>query len=447
MLTSLDNLILKCQTERSKKYIQEAIACYNAAAYKAAIVCTWIAVVYDIYEKIHDLSMNGDGKAKEEFEKIEKLQKELQKGNNQAIGNLLNCEREILDKAHLKFEFIDFYQYDELKRLQEDRHKCAHPTFQRDFTPFNPSAELALIHIRNSVEFLLSQPPLQGKSALQVINNILTSDFLPSENRQIKEALMSTPFAKPSPALIKALVGDLVYDIFENKIYKNRHFKILSIIADLHPLDTLKEIKRLLPNLYSQVQSKQKFSRFVGLITLLPQIDLWNNIPQSYQNAIKQFIKEGKPSTVAWALGKNPQIKDLKTTINAFILSVSADDLIQIFTSPFASNILFTMFKERIITLYKQANKWETNNEIVRELLTPFFYLLSKEDIQELKKFIFEDENIKKSNSLPLLIKNIYEYGCNFSVKEKQLFDQELTRYGLSNMILTDEEFEKILPF
>lgn len=448
MLSSLDDLILKCRSQKAKKYIQEAIACYNATAYKSAIVGTWVAVVYDIYEKIRDLSMNGDGKAKEEFQKIETWQLQLQNGNSNVTKCLLDYERNILELAHNTFEFIDIYQYDELKRLQEDRHKCAHPTFQKDWTPFNPSAELTRTHIRNSVEFLLSQPPLQGKSALHAINNILTSEFLPLEPEQIEAALMTTPFAKPSSALVKALVGSLVYDIFEDNIYKKRQFKILNVISRLYPVDTLGEIVRILPKLYPQIQTNDKFYLFVGLITRISNLNLWPNIPQAYKDAIKKFIEDGNIIQVAWTLSEAPTIKELRVPIFQYVHSLDVEDLVEIFNAPFVTKSLFGLFKGHIVSLYKKVDQWETNNTIVRNLLHPFFSSLSQTDIDEIKKFILEDENIKESNSLPQLIRDIYEYGCNNSIHEKHELDAELIQNGLENMTITDEQFDDLLiPF
>lgn len=448
MLSSLDDLILKCRSQKAQKYIQEAIVCYNATAYKSAIVGTWVAVVYDIYEKIRDLSMNGDGKAKEEFRKIETWQTQLHNGNPNVKKCLLDYERNILELAHNTFEFIDIYQYDELKRLQEDRHKCAHPTFQKDWTPFNPSPELTRTHIRNSVEFLLSQPPVQGKSALYAINNILTSEFLPLEPEQIEAALKTTPFAKPSSALIKALVEALVYDIFEGNIYKKRQFKILNVISRLHPVETLGEIVRILPKLYPQIQTNDKFYLFVGLITRLSNLTLWPSISQAYKDTIKKFITTGDVVQVAWALSEGPEIRELQLPIFEYVYSVGVDDLVKIFNSPFVTKSLFNLFKDHIISLYKKADRWEVNNTIVRNLLHPFFSFLNKTDIMEIKKFILEDENIKESNSLPQLIRDIYEYGCNNSIHEKHELDAELIQNGLENMIITDEQFDDLLiPF
>lgn len=59
-LADLDELLLKCRNSPSRVQIEEAIACYNAGAYRACIVTAWIAVVYDFLFKLNELELTGD---------------------------------------------------------------------------------------------------------------------------------------------------------------------------------------------------------------------------------------------------------------------------------------------------------------------------------------------------------------------------------------------------
>ncbi len=63
-LADIEALILKCNSDRSKSFISEATKCYRAGAYRAAIVSTWIAIVFDLTDKIRELALSGDGEAK-----------------------------------------------------------------------------------------------------------------------------------------------------------------------------------------------------------------------------------------------------------------------------------------------------------------------------------------------------------------------------------------------
>ena len=50
-MKSLEELYLSCRDKSSKAHIREAINCYKGGAYRACIVSTWIALVYDFIEK------------------------------------------------------------------------------------------------------------------------------------------------------------------------------------------------------------------------------------------------------------------------------------------------------------------------------------------------------------------------------------------------------------
>lgn len=51
-LIDIEALTLRCRADRAREYVQEAIMCYRAGAYRSAIVNSWIAVVFDLIEKV-----------------------------------------------------------------------------------------------------------------------------------------------------------------------------------------------------------------------------------------------------------------------------------------------------------------------------------------------------------------------------------------------------------
>src|SRR6185437_14668082 len=128
-----------------------------------------IAVIFDLVEKVRDLALGGDAEARAMIEKYERWQKQIEDGNPDAIKHSLDFERTLIDVTQSKFEFFEPQQLLELRRLREDRNRCAHPSYQRLDTPYRPSAELARLHLRNAVAFVLSQPPVQGKAAINAL--------------------------------------------------------------------------------------------------------------------------------------------------------------------------------------------------------------------------------------------------------------------------------------
>src|SRR5690606_5939373 len=70
-LVDLDELILRCRDEKAKTYITEAVASYRAGAYRSAIVGSWIAVCFDIIEKLRELALAGDKEAEKQIADLE----------------------------------------------------------------------------------------------------------------------------------------------------------------------------------------------------------------------------------------------------------------------------------------------------------------------------------------------------------------------------------------
>jgi hypothetical protein len=55
-LVDLETLALRCRSEQSRDYIAEALLCYRSGAYRATIVSTWIATVFDLIDKDQGVS-------------------------------------------------------------------------------------------------------------------------------------------------------------------------------------------------------------------------------------------------------------------------------------------------------------------------------------------------------------------------------------------------------
>lgn len=163
MLADLDELVLRCRDERAKEYIGEAVACYRAGAYRA-IISTWIAVAFDIIDKIRELYFGGDKAAEELTERFDAITRDND------LTRALQFERDLLENARDKFELISSQEFSDLERLQQDRHRCAHPSRTASMEVFTPSPELARAHIRSAIDHLLQHEPAQGKAAFDRIS-------------------------------------------------------------------------------------------------------------------------------------------------------------------------------------------------------------------------------------------------------------------------------------
>lgn len=72
-LTDLDALLLQCRSKRSRSYLAEAVSCYKAGAYRAGIVMTWLAVVFDLMAKLEELALGGDANAQKYVDRLAEI--------------------------------------------------------------------------------------------------------------------------------------------------------------------------------------------------------------------------------------------------------------------------------------------------------------------------------------------------------------------------------------
>lgn len=288
-LSDLDELVLKCRDEKAKSYIREAVSCYKAGAFRSSIVSTWIAVAFDIIDKYKELSLAGDKQA----ELIMKAFEAARVGND--ISASLKFERELLTKARDDFQLISHVEFTDLDRLQQDRNRCAHPSMTVDSEIFNPPAELARVHIRSAVDYLLQYPPAQGKYALGLLLKEVDSGYFPIEIDKALVAFRSGPLLKARPALVTSFIIVLLK-------------KFVSGLADrkeeLQVSTALKAVEQMHKLTYDHVLG-EKFSPIVravdaaNLDKVLPLLalldDAWVMLDEDQQDRIAAYV-EALPS-------------------------------------------------------------------------------------------------------------------------------------------------------
>ncbi|MGH9960080.1 MAG: hypothetical protein ACREBC_23645, partial [Pyrinomonadaceae bacterium] len=111
-LTDLDELVLRCKTDAARGYVADAVNCYKAGAFRACIVSTWIAVVFDLIDKLRELSISGNGVATTILNQFEQYQAQISSGNLQGIKSALEFEREIVSTVRDKLQFFDQQEFD-----------------------------------------------------------------------------------------------------------------------------------------------------------------------------------------------------------------------------------------------------------------------------------------------------------------------------------------------
>jgi hypothetical protein len=283
-LADLDELVLMCRDDKARVYIVEAVACYRSGAYRSAIVATWIAVCYDIIDKLRELALSGDKAAEQHVEKIERA-----RASND-FAQSLRFERDILVLARDQFSLISGPEHIDLSRLQEDRNRCAHPSLISEDEGFNPSGELARLHIRSAVLHLLQHRPVQGKYALERLLREVDSEYFPDTSTKAVQALSSGPLKRPRDSLVRNFVIVLLKNVLTPKIdwkADRRYFAALSAVRELHHRVFDTTINERLSSLFRGLPDDALFR---GIQVLMTFKDYWDTLPNDIQVKLEGYV-------------------------------------------------------------------------------------------------------------------------------------------------------------
>lgn len=286
-LADLDELVLRCRDKRAREYIAEAINCYRAGAYRSSIVATWVAVCYDIIDKLRELSLAGDKAAEGIVEGIEKTRKA------DDIVSALKFERELLKIARDRFELVSPPEFDDLVRLQEDRNRCAHPSLISEDQGFDPSGELARWHIRSAVTHLLQHPPVQGKYALDRLLRQVDSEYFPTEIPEATDRFATGPLKRPRESLVRNFIVVLLKRALETGPdwewqSLSRVYAALGAVRALHVAIFEACLAEKLPSLLRQLSDDELY-RGIAVFRRVP--DCWKHLPPDLQNHFENFVR------------------------------------------------------------------------------------------------------------------------------------------------------------
>jgi hypothetical protein len=211
----LDELILLCKDKTSRKFIQEAAACYKAGAYRSCIIATWNAVVFDFIDKLKKLAQMDNGKAKDLLNEFKEM------SQNSKVKELWQFESNIPLIALRDFELISPIEREDIERLFKDRSRCAHPSMASIDEPFEATAELARYHLRSAVTHLLQRPPAQGNAAIQKIWKEISSSNFPTNYLEAIEVFRNGALARARKSLLKDFIVGLTKDLLTTKRSKD----------------------------------------------------------------------------------------------------------------------------------------------------------------------------------------------------------------------------------
>lgn len=345
----LDELVLLCRDKEAKKYIAEAVACYRAGAFRACIVASWTAVVYDFIHKLRELELTGDANARKRLGEFETIRV------NANIPAALVFERTVLDMAKDEFEFLTLLEHIDLVRLLEDRNRCAHPSMNSSEDAYQPSAEMTRYHLRSAVTHMLQHPPVQGKAALDKLINDVFSQYFP--NYEISAAIAhfkQGPLARPRPALVRNFVIILMKALLVDADKIAAQYKVanaLEAVRVMHPAIAetaiYEKINDMMRNLGDADMSR-------GMMFLHLVSDMWTRLAPDVQSRLKSFVQNMPETDLYECLVPALLCDTLKREVDIRLAQVtSMTELVRI-----ARELPIREVLQQIVTIYLQSNSF-----------------------------------------------------------------------------------------
>lgn len=284
----LDELIVRCRNESAREHYREAVAAYRAGAYRAAIVSTWVATVYDVISKLQELALAGDKRARQKLSEFEAAH---ESGDYKKANRL---EDEVIEWASDAFELLTPIEAMDIKRLHDDRHRCAHPALLALNEPYRPTAELARTHLRNAAEHLLHREPVQGRAARKALFDAVKSAYFPADPGRARRYLETgSPLKSAREVLVRDFVVGLATDLVTQARpddERARQLAALQAALEIRRATTETALREKLPTILAKTRDED-WGRLLALVTALPF--LWEAMGEAERMKAEAFVQNG----------------------------------------------------------------------------------------------------------------------------------------------------------
>jgi len=390
----LDELIVGCRDKLAKKFIQEAVACYRAGAYRSCIVATWNAIVFDFLHKLRELELLGNGEATNILQNFEKIRSESK------FKELWQFESELPKVARTKFEFLSSVEESDIQRLFEDRSRCAHPSMTSLEEPFEATAELARYHLRSAVMHFLQRPPVQGNHAIDKIWQDIRSEYFPKDSEKATQYFQKGLLASARPSLIKNVIIGLTVNLLTEERSEDerlRQFSALNAVANMYH----SQVKAILEEGLSKIilDKVTADSNWDKVIIYLGNVEIWDNLSEPCQLKAKAFMEKLE------IFDRDPKHNPiLPKNVNVLLKATRLGFLKEIVNSK------FQLALKEIVSLKKFCQnelKYNPINEIIKPLLEE---RIPQANLDELFSMYSDEDSLFNEKIKPYIEDKIKDY-------------------------------------
>ena len=425
-LIDLDELTLRCQSPGARSGVSEAVACYRAGAFRSCIVATWMAVVWDYVDKIRALDATDDLQARAALKEWETAWQHDNK------DKLLELERNVLKLSHEEFELLAPSEKKDLERLLVDRNSCAHPSYSRPEEIFEPTAELARVHLRNAVEHLMQHPPVQGRAAKDRVLSEVESNYFPTSVEEARRWLESGPLARPRDVLVTQVLAVLVKDALIEKFDVNRRKRTFAALQAIRSMQGTLVESWWRDKLGNQLRRIEDAFLWQGIEFLSIFPETWDAWPDDIQTRCKNYVRAIPTDDIAQVLplafecpALNEATTEAVTLYDIRVLGNILDNNISI--DPLKMPILLL---ERALAAYQESGSFAVAN-IWGDRLIPFVIRFSDEDVRALLPVLAKNYQVQGGYTFSEFLSNLRDAGA-LSLEE---FDNLCVEQGLRRFV------------
>lgn len=400
-LTDIDSLALAVRDPESKRLIIEAISAYRGGALRSAIVSTWIAVDYDIIAKAKELAAHGDAAA---IALVREIEQAIQ---NSDVKKMQAIESAVLSTANEKLQLFAPHEFEDLSRLQKDRHLCAHPAFATEDALFQPTPELVRAHITHALKHLLINAPLQGKSAIERFHADLLSPSFPADGDSLGTFVRAKYLDRAKDVMVVNLIKSLLsapFGIESAKYIGQRH----------QVARTLREIAKAKTGIYEETAKDHVARKFdaipdADLLSISAFIEcdtrVWEWLSEPTRIRFRKLLQDADADTLK-----------AHSAFDAFAVQELADILLARFDS-FEQDVQIGIISQNprrefitpAIRIYGDSGGWRTAEQRGRTLMIPLASVMNADHVKAMLDAVQANGQIWGASGTSAILEAVFD--------------------------------------
>ncbi|SDM28657.1 hypothetical protein SAMN04488568_10857 [Maricaulis salignorans] len=367
--------------------------------------------------------------------KFESIQKAILDGDPQGMGRSLEFERSALDVARVKLELLDHHAYEDLRRLREDRSRCAHPSHRADDLIYRPTGELARLHIVNVILHMLSQAPSRGRALRDRLIGVIRDDGFPTDVEGARGYLELHGYVRPREPLVRALVDAVQFGLVDSEHPLYRLTKAISALQAVYQMNIELSEPRIRENM-------RKIRGRVAEVDAVLLIPLATALPP-----VREEINEATARKIVASLMKYSKPKKHDLLAQAFEIPILreriAPNLGQVTDADLGIAAALAQSKplvDHAVQRFAKARSWIDANSKFETLILPLLGVLEFEHIEIIVRAAGDGSaDLLGSHGFHRFLSEIYAEESKF---ERARLDKLLTECELERKIPKVEEVE-----